>query len=285
DSVAIAAAQPGLTGELVFLHNADHNLTLGVTLAHSLHVDFHAKGFYNCREQEGVRNNVMWPLTADDLGPRAPVYAKKPIRTCTCGGIEKFQPQFNRDLQPYAFPYEELAPLIPAATGGVHLHIGALTEESLKQIRDGLTRFGVPQDRFVHIPSVLSLWAALKSEQVDLYISSFPLGGGRATVEALGAGLPICVHSNYRSIFFTPENEVYEEALVWRTPEELVGCLMDLAPETLERHSRAARAYYDKHHHPSLLQSALAGEVETPLRPRHSEDRLQAYLDQAGGVG
>lgn len=284
DSVAIAAVQPGLAGELVFLHNADHNLTLGVTLAHSLHVDFHAKGFYNCRDRQGVRNNVMWPLTATDLGPRPPLYAAAPIRTCTCGGGEKFEAPFTRDLAPYLFRYAELAALIPATTGGVHVHIGPLSDAALKEIGEGLDRFGVPRDQFVHLLSVPNLWDALKKLEIDLYISSFPLGGGRATVEALGAGLPICVHSNYRSIMLTPENEVYEDAFIWRTPAELVRCLTDLTPEILERHSRAARSYYERHHLPSRLQAALAGEVEAPVRPRHTEDWLQVYLDQSGQV-
>jgi hypothetical protein len=281
DSVAIAAVQPELTGELVFLHNADHNLTLGVTLAHALHVDFHAKGFYNCREREGVRNNVMWPLTATDLGPRSPSYAGAPIRTCTCGGVEKFSPQFTRDLVPYPFRYEALAPLIPATTGGAHVHIGPLSDEALAAIGEGLDTLGVSRDRFFHVPSVPNLWEALKTLEIDLYVGSFPLGGGRATVEAMGAGLPICIHSNYRSIMLSVEMEIYEGAIVWRTPEDLVRCLSGLTPEVLERHSRAARGYYEQHHRPALLQAALNGQVETPPRPRHTEDRLQAYLDRS----
>jgi hypothetical protein len=284
DSVALAAAQPGLTGELVFLHNADHNLALGVTLAHSLHVDFHAKGFYNCRERQGVRDNVLWPLTATDLGPRSPIYAGGPIRTCTCGGAEKFEPQFKRDLAPYPLRYSELAPLIPHATGGVHVHIGPLSDEALRVIGEGLDRLGVARKRFVHVPSVPSLWEALKTLEIDLYVSSFPLGGGRATVEALGAGLPICVHSNYRSIMLTPENEIYQGALIWRTPEDLVRCLTNLTTDDLSRHARAARGYYESHHHPSRLQAALAGDHPLPLRPGHTEDWLQAYLDQSGPV-
>jgi hypothetical protein len=279
DSVAIAAVQPELTGELVFLHNADHNLALGVTLNRGLHVDFHAKGFFNCREREGVANNVMWPLTASDLGPRSPFEVGELIRTCTCGGAEKFEAQFNRDLAPYPHRYQDLAPLIPATTGGAHVHIGPLSAEALDAIGEGLDRLGVPRERFVHVPGVPSLWEALKALEIDLYISSFPLGGGRATVEALGAGLPICVHSNYRSIMFTPENEVYEGAFVWRTPKDLVACLSRLTEETLQRHARAARSYYEQNHHPSLLEAALAGQLQTPARPRHSEDRLQTYLD------
>jgi hypothetical protein len=284
DSVAVAAVQSGLVGELVFLHNADHNLALGVTLPHALHVDFHAKGFYNCREREGVQNNVVWPLTAEDLGPRSPVFQARALRTCTCGGAEKFEPQFNRDLAPYLYRYEELAPLIPTATGGLHVHIGPLSEEAQKTIGEGLDRAGVARERFVHVPSVPSLWEALKTLEIDLYVSSFPLGGGRATVEALGAGLPLCVHSNYRSILLSPVNEVYDGALIWRTPEELAGCLSGLTPETLERHSRAARLYYEQHHQPSRLGAALAGHMETPVRPRHTEDWLQAYIELAGTV-
>lgn len=281
DSVAIAAVQPGLTGELVFLHNADHNLALGVTLDHSLHVDFHAKGYYQCREREGVRNNVMWPLTAEDLGPRSLTYAGTPIRTCTCGGIEKFDPQFTRDLVPYPFRYEQLAPLIPATTGGVHVHIGPLPEAILATIGEGLDRLGVARDRFVHIPFAPSLWQALKDQEIDLYVSSFPLGGGRACAEAMGAGLPMCIHSNYRSLFLSTENETYEEAFIWRTPEDLVRCLSGLTPEVLERNSRAARDYYERNLHPSRLQAALAGDVETPPRPRQTEDWFQAYLDRS----
>ena len=279
DSVAIAAVQPELTGDLVFLHNADHNLALGVTLNRGLHVDFHAKGFYNCSEREGVNNNVVWPLTAPDLGPRSPVYRGGAIRTCTCGGAEKFEPLFTRDLAPYPYRYQELAPLIPAATGGAHVHIGPLSDEAMAAIGEGLDKLSVSRDRFIHLPSVPNLWEALKALEIDLYISSFPLGGGRATVEALGAGLPICVHSNYRSIMFTPENEVYEGAFNWRTPEDLVGCLSGLTPEVLERHARASRSYYEQQHRPELLEQALAGQVQTPVRPRNSEDRLQTYLD------
>ncbi len=281
DSVAIAAAQPGLAGELVFLHNADHNLALGVTLAHSLHVDFHAKGFYNCRERQGVRDNVVWPLTAPDSGPRAPLFSAAPIRTCTCGGVEKFEPQFVRDLAPYPFRYEALAPLIPATTGGTHVHVGPLSDDVLATINSGLDQLGLPRERFVHVPSVPSLWEALKALEIDVYVGSFPLGGGRSTVEAMGAGLPICIHANYRSIMLSVEMEVYEGALIWRTPEDLVRLLAGLTPEALAWHARAARAFYERHHHPSRLQAALSGQVEAPVRPDHTEDWLQAYLDQS----
>jgi hypothetical protein len=280
DSVAVAAVQPGLGGELVFLHNADHSLTLGVTLPHALHVDFHAKGFYECRERQTVPRNVMWPLTAEDLGPRSPTYTGGTLRTCTSGGIEKFQPRMTQDLAPYPYRYGALAPLIPASTGGMHIHIGPLPDDILEEIGQGLDRLGVARERFVHVPRVPSLWEALKTLEIDLYVTSFPLGGGRAMVEAMGAGLPICVHSHYRSIFLTTSAEVYDGALVWRTPEDLIRCLGDLTPEALERHSRAARLYYEAHHHPSRLQAAVAGQVTTPPRPRHTEDWLQAYLDQ-----
>jgi hypothetical protein len=168
--------------------------------------------------------------------------------------------------------------------GGMHVHIGPLSDRILNAIGEGLDRAGIARERFVHVPSVPSLWEALKELEIDLYVTSFPLGGGRSAVEAMGAGVPLCVHDNYRSIFLSTVNENYEGALIWRTPEELVGCLSGLTPEVLERHSREARAYYEKHYHPSRLETALAGQVETPARPRHTEDWLQAYIEQAGTV-
>ena len=277
DSVSVAAVQPSLVGELSFLHNADHNLCLGVTLAHAQHVDFHAKGFHHCRDHEGVRRNVFWPLTAEDLGPRsADSFGRAPIRTCTAGGPEKFA----RNEANYLYVYEDLAPLIPATTGGVHVHIGPLPDATLEKIRGGLQALGVPPDRFVHQPFAPNLWQALLSLGIDVYVGSFPLGGGRATVEAMGAGLPLCIHSNYRSIFFSAENEVYDGAMIWRTPRQLTDQLRALTPERLASHARASRLHYEQNHLLEHLAAAMKGEVREPPRPRHTQDRLQAFLDE-----
>jgi hypothetical protein len=140
----------------------------------------------------------------------------------------------------------------------------------------------------VHIPSVLSVWGLLIQEGVDLYLGSIPYGGGRATVEAMGAGVPLLIHSNYRSEFLSVEFEIYKEAMVWRTFDELSAHLGSLTPQNLSRQSVASRAYYKKHHAAKRLRKALTkiGRNRPEIAPslfRVTTDPLQDFMDTGLG--
>ena len=132
----------------------------------------------------------MWPLVAEDLGHRVdrPFLTRGHLTTCSSGGFEKFElTHYHREQIPYAYRYEKLVPHILKASGGTHIHIGTLSERMLSIIRRGLDELAVSHDRFIHIEYVPNLWAALLDLSVDAYVGSFPLGGGRATIEAMGA--------------------------------------------------------------------------------------------------
>ena len=43
-------------------------------------------------------------------------------------------------------------------------------------------------ERFIYMPWVPSVWKTLHDCRVDLYIASFPYGGGLTLIEAMGAG-------------------------------------------------------------------------------------------------
>jgi hypothetical protein len=118
------------------------------------------------------------------------------------------------------------------------------------KIRQGLAASKLPSDRFVHIPFVPSLWSALIEHAVDVYVGSFPLGGGRATVEAMGVGLPLIVHSNYHSHFLSVEFEVYEGAMIWRHPSQLATFLSSLNGSRLVEHACRSRTDYEAFHRP-----------------------------------
>ncbi|MBS0250916.1 MAG: hypothetical protein JSR78_07600, partial [Proteobacteria bacterium] len=51
DAVIAAALQPELVDKVIYFHNCDHNLALGVHIRHFIHVDFNGKGYHQCREQ------------------------------------------------------------------------------------------------------------------------------------------------------------------------------------------------------------------------------------------
>ena len=93
DAVSVATVQKRLCGELYYIHNNDHALALGVHIPHAVHVDFHMKGYSQCRLGEGVRLNQLWPVVATDKGSLgAPALDRGHLlTTCTCGGFEKFR--------------------------------------------------------------------------------------------------------------------------------------------------------------------------------------------------
>lgn len=294
DAVAVAAVQPGFGEHVFYVHNCDHSLALGSHIPHAIHVDLHAKGFYHCREMENIRNNVIWPLVSERpnaspsrkfLSRLKNSLSKGKLKTCTSGGFEKFELPHLREQLPYSISYADVVPRIIKASNGIHLHIGSLSETMVNRIRAKLDKSGIDQDRFVQIPYVSKLSQAFVELEVDAYITSFPLGGGLATIEAMSAGLPIIAHSNYRSIFFSDDVLVYQEVMVWRKVSELENILSSLTQEDLTRYSSLSRAFFEKRHLPVHLKDAiastLAGEdVEWPPRPVHYTNPLQCFLDE-----
>ena len=292
DSIAIAAAQPELTGRLIYIHHCDHSLTLGAHIPHATHVDLDARGYYSCREQLGIADNFTWPLIADVPRDRVgePFLGSGRLLTCTSGGTQKFDASHYREHLPYALDYPNIVSLILKESAGTHLHIGQLSERMLQDIRDGLNTAGIAQDRFINIPIVPNLAEALVAHQVDAYVGSFPYGGGRAAVEAMGAGVPLIVHSNYRTNYFSSTHLAYPGAMIWRTAPELAEHLRTLTPEMLREHAQKARSHYEQHYAPHLLSDAMRRTLasETPVeppRPTHYLDPLQSYLDECVLLG
>nr|WP_223258594.1 glycosyltransferase family 4 protein [Trinickia symbiotica] len=277
DAVAIAAAQPSLAEETIFYHHCDHQLCLGVTLPHTVHVDPHPMGFYNCRDVIGVSNVVYWPFAADDLGGRTESAWKADgrIRTCSSGSNNKFE-------SPYKYMYAEIIPRVMACTGGVHVHIGPLSVGTLAKIRKALMQLDVPPQRFVHVPWVRSVWKALQSFHIDIVLASFPQGGGKALIEAMGAGIPVIGHDCYISPFLGGADLYYPGAFFWTHPDELLEHLNCLSPARLERESQQARQHFEQLHTNEALSRAIDGGADAPLVPDrrpHKADPLQLFLD------
>jgi hypothetical protein len=284
DAAIVAASQPELTGLLFYYHHADHQLALGVHIPHATHVDFNGKGFHHCRTIRGVAGGVCWPLVAEVSAQRAntPFLANEKLVTATSGSPPKFDTSFL--AIPYRYDYWTLLPLILRATGGTHIHIGPLRRAQVASINRGLLEAGIDPRRFIHIEWVKDLGAELIRRGVDLYIGSFPLGGGRAAIEVMGAGLPLLLHRNYVSAFFTEIGEVYPGVMSWGTPDELTAILQSLDAETLARHAHQARAFYEAYHRPEQLDRAVAATLagsppEPPPAPAYFPDTLQHWLD------
>ncbi len=286
DTAIVAAVQPELTGRLFYYHNCDHNLTLGVHLKHATHVDFNGKGFHHCRSVEGVAGGVLWPLVAKVNSHRANLSFMESGHaiTATSGGVPKFDNSYQIEKIPYRYEYKNVLPTIMRATGGKHIHIGPLSEELLTSIHHNLAAGGVNPENFLHIPFADDVAAELVRNRVDLYVGSFPLGGGRAAVEVMGAGIPLILHSNYVSVFYTDIGEVYPGVMQWRDQDDLTIILAGLTAETLTEHAQRARQFYEGRFTLENLKQAveatLAGNPPQPhLAPVHFPNALQRYID------
>ncbi len=283
DAVAVAASHPGLENKVIFIHHGDHHLCLGVYLKGAAHVDPHNIGYFNCRNQLGLLDNRYWPLVVDDPGGRRSELSflrDGVLRTCSSGHRSKFE-------APYLYAYPDEVPKLLQMTRGVHVHIGELSPATLERIYDGMTERNIGKERFLYIPWVESLWMAMIEHRVDLYISSFPLGGGRASIEVMGSGTPMVMHESYLSRFHGGVDIAYPEVFTWREPTDLYNYLHMLTPDVLAAQGACARAHYERYHTPDRLKQELVrfetgmeGSEPVALRS-YVPDKLQIYLDHA----
>ncbi|WP_370675590.1 hypothetical protein [Pleomorphomonas sp. PLEO] len=282
DTIGICAALASHCERIIYIHHGDHHLSLGVTLPNFVHVDLANIAFDNCRHALGIHGNVYWPLISriETIEPRLThINLTDGILSCAVGRPEKF------DARGYAFDYIELLPVILAATKGRHIHIGNLPSEMMSRLEESFSRQGVDLSRVEFVPWVSSVAQTLRERAVDLYIGSFPFGGGKAAIEAMAAGIPLLMHQNYRHRMYCGADISYPGALRWRDVGELLKALSAITPGLLRHHSELSRAHYVAHHTGHVLLEAVRASHEGPgiLPPplsEHVTNSLQSFLDE-----
>ena len=275
DSVAVAAIQPEMGLDASFYHHGDHHLCLGACVPHLEHIDPHPMGYYNCRNVLGIEN-VYIPLTVIDKGERPanlPFFRDGILTTCTAARSNKIE-------IPYFANYLEIVPRLLKSSGGKHIHIGRLTPWALLKLRKGLKRHGVRPEKFIYTPWVPSVWRALHSYHVDLYIASFPYGGGLTLIEAMGAGVPVALHKHLFSRVLSGIDLAYPGAFSWRSPDELFDFCSNLTSEYLEKSSCSARRQYLKFHRQEILEDLLNGSGQSTLTPVDMREDFTPETDE-----
>lgn len=282
DSVIVSSINSWIIlSNVYFIHHADTNLTLGAKLKNVVHIDLHNIGFDICRNQLGVNDNVYLPLTVPDRGflDCGTTTGDCWIKTCSSGTYNKFSS--GDDFLYFDVIAERLSKL-----PGNHVHIGKIPEADFSKLRSMLQARKINADRFVNVAWVPSVWDYLKNESVDLYISSFPVSGGRATIEALGSGTPIIAYISDQSRFNGGVDLMYDEVLTWRTKNEFIDVLSNLNPSTLRHHRKLARNHYLRNYTTDVFVKQLHNivdgricDIAPPKLHQYSYDSLVRFLN------
>ncbi|WP_299868645.1 hypothetical protein [uncultured Roseobacter sp.] len=277
DIIGICAALAAPVENVIFVHHGDHHLSLGVTCKDFQHVDLANMAFENCRHDLEVEDNVYWPLVLrKDVGQRTRHFSKSGEWTsCSVGRPEKFM------AEEYVYNYATLLPQILKTTAGTHVHIGDVPDRLRKSLEDSFEKTGLSLDRIRFIPYAPSVAQALVDEEVDFFLGSFPIGGGKSTIEAMSAGMPLVMHMNYRHRMFCGADIAYPGALTWSDEKELFGILAQLTSEVLSNHAQRARDWFEKNHSSEALVRAARDPIQSPPPlADHRFNRLFAFLDE-----
>jgi hypothetical protein len=274
DSVAVAAVGANSRHERFFIHHCDYLFCLGVFLPGVVHVDLHTMGFHDCRNTLKIDANVYWPLTCDSSNTirTGDFLGYGSLVTCCCGSEHKFTGRYPID-------YFDTVAAILRTRSGKHIHIGPIGDHHKRRLLDTLTANGVALDRFQHIAHVANLRTALLDLKVDAYMVSFPVGGGRAIIEAMSAGVPVVGHLHHHNNVLGGTDLLPKIAPVWSNVQELLAILQSLDRDRLVALSAASRERYETFHHPRLLARALAGDPLSPPPRRASDiEPMQVFL-------
>jgi hypothetical protein len=269
DSVAVSAPDYQNT-RTVFVHHANYTFCLGASITDCGHVDLDPRRYCACRDL-GV-NNSYFPSTVPDRGRRSIESVSVPesgLITCTSGTPNKFEGSY-----PYSY-FREIVSVMQI-TRGKHVHIGPLHAHQIEELRSACVDVGIEIDRFIHIPWVRSVWDSLVELNVGLYISSFPVYSGRATLEALGSGTPVLVHYHRFNGWFSDIHFMYPSCLSWRTSDDLKKIVHSLDVNALRRHAQLGREWYEKHFgiegYRLSFDDALTGSHSVqPFQPARSD--------------
>jgi hypothetical protein len=248
DPVALALMQPGTARRHLIIHHCDHSFALGRSLPETVHVAL-GRHFQDFARREWALETVLLPPTCrESVVPKAANWARdRPFLTVTSGSGGKFglagESSYLKILQ------ERFA-----AREGAHVHIGSLSGDQMLRIEQHLDKLSC-RERFIYLEHVPHLASTLCELGPSVYIDSYPIGGGRAIVEAMAAGLPVCASSHDPNL--DSSSFCYPERLSWTHPAEVGTILAGLDQLTLERHASLSRTYFEQNHSRRVFNQRL----------------------------
>ncbi len=253
DAVGISAISADSGKNVFFLHHCDHSPSLGCYLEGARHVDLHNIGFLRCRNEFNITTNRYLCLSSMNLRSKRidDTFVNPVFKTASCGGIHKIS------HPGYHISYKEVVLHTLRKRKGVHFHIGYLSDEYIKDIRDSLIQSGISEDQFIYLGETPNLAEVLVQLEVDLYLPTLPQSGGKALIDVMAAGIPILTHQNARDRLWGSIDLIYPTALTWATFGELDDALEKYDAQFLKSQANESRAYFERFHNETLFSEQL----------------------------
>ncbi|WP_426992303.1 hypothetical protein [Methylomonas sp. CM2] len=255
DAVATAAIASDTDKTVLFMHHCDHYPALGCYLEGAHHIDLHNVGFLRCRNEFDIQQNRYLCLSSAGFAYHLNAqrnFASPRLKTASCGGLHKL-----KNL-PYHLDYLEVILHVLLNHDAIHFHIGHLSDEYLQNIYNTLSRNGLADSRFIYLGPAPNLPQILTQLEVDIYLPTLPLSGGKAIIDAMAAGIPIVAHQNARDRLWGSTDLIYPGAPTWDSLDKLDDIIQRMDESFWRDQSRQSRAYFERYHSESLFVSQLA---------------------------
>lgn len=283
-SVVLAEFGEKYGGHAYIVHHADTVASVGVDLPHATHLAIRPEQQREILKERPAYSVHVLPLIyapelvkpaftpefyqaikADDRG----FLSSGALNTATCGGMHKFYGKGALSLP-------DMLATILMTTRGYHYHIGSIDTKIRQQIETALRDAGQALDRLVLVGEVASVAGTLIDKKIDLFLTSWPTGGGLTVVEAAFAGVPVAVYGGGTDSvgrYLGGVTHAPSDVLVWKTVADLEESLRGFWKKDgiarLESMSEASRVWAGLGHSWKKYQrrlDAIIRVTETPKR-------------------
>ena len=268
DPVITGVIKPYMADNIYFFCHVDFNFSLGYHLDEAItYIAFRPYQYAYLKHVLHINNLIFIPLsvhaplslTDHHLSVNDVAFKVKEVLTASSFASDK------KIAALYDYDFCEIVPYMMSLTKGKHLHIGGLSRAKKKAFIGNMQKYAVPIENFKHMTYVTSVQETLKQYQVDLFINSFPVGGGMTAIESLLADIPVLFHANYTDPNLNNNDLFDNQGIVWGNREELENIYCKDLPARLALNKieiqRVKDNYYDL-----IVKQKLMQDITTKLK-------------------
>lgn len=236
----------------IFVHHCDHDPGLGATIKFPVHLDFTEELLHSCASI-GLDPSLL-ALYMRSASRRAN-HQGAHLVVVTAGSHSKFTGTMR------GIKYRDVVrTLLHHRRVSIFHHIGAVSDQYIAEFKAFLANSGIDPERMIFAGQVLSVSDYALSVGAQVFLSSFPLGGGATTSEIQSAGIPVVYFDpnqqekplcSIASVYASPELE-------WRQLEDL-HFILDKLFQDWDVFSDAAFRRYDKSYSRKVFLRQLEG--------------------------